>query len=312
DQAVVEPLKRAIEFSSYFAHPDGSYGGEYGSRNTFNFHPDGFEIMGGIYPLATQVADSFLYGVKNGQRAYIEDERIFFHSVGNYLQAYLDYSEMRHRSLYERGDFVKHFQKAGIYIRKEKSRFVVVSTAKGGVIKAFSSGKHLYSDNGLIAKLKNRRLIVTHHVDEYETEIKENCVEVSGNFGLVKLKLATPFKLVLFRMGLLTLGRFSSNLVRILLQKMLITGKKSVPVQFKRTFLFEDGIKIIDEIKYLTKRRDFEIEKLYAGVDHTSIYVVVSNAYQESVLKNWVDLSEFVSELNDKGYMKVERVIEHI
>jgi len=312
DQIVLEPLRKAIEFSSYFVHPDGSYGGEYGSRNTFNFYPDGFEIMGAMYPLATQVADSFLYGIENGKRAYIEDERIFFHSVGNYLQAYLDYSEVRHRSLFERGDFVKHFQKAGIYVRKEKSRVVVISIAKGGVIKAFSYGKHLYSDNGLIAKLKNGRLIVTHHVDEYEAEIKENSVEVSGNFGLVKLRLATPFKLVLFRMGLLTLGRFSSNLVRILLQKMLITGKKSAPVQFKRTFLFEDGIKIIDEIKYLTKRRDFEIEKLYAGVDHTSIYVVVSNAYQESVLKNWVDLSEFLSELNDKGYMKVERVIEDI
>jgi hypothetical protein len=92
---------------------------------------------------------------------------------------------------------------------------------------------------------------------------------------------------------------------------MLITGKKSMPFWFKRTFVFADSIKIIDEVKYVSKRADFEIEKLYVGVDHTSIYVVMSNTYQESVLKNWVDLSEFVSELNEKEYIKVERIIEN-
>ena len=311
DDILLEPLKRAIDFSSYFTHPDGSYGGEYGSRNTFNFYPDGFEIMGRTDTLATQITDRFLYGVRNGKRAYVDDERIFFHTVANYLQAYLDYNEAREGSLDERGDFVKHFQKAGIYIRKEKSRYVIISLSKGGVIKAFSSGRHLYSDNGLIARLTNGRLVVTHHIDKYKTEISENAVEVSGSFGLVKLKLPTPFKFVLFRIGLLTLGRFSSNLVRTLLQKMLITGKKSMPFWFKRTFVFEDSIKIIDEVKYVSKRADFEIEKLYVGVDHTSIYVVMSNTYQESVLKNWVDLSEFVSELNEKEYIKVERIIEN-
>jgi hypothetical protein len=311
DQVLLEPLKSAIDFSSYFAHPDGSYGGEYGSRNTFNFYPHGFEIMGRVYPLATQITDRFLYGVRNGKKAYIEDERIFFHTVANYLQSYLDYNEAREGSLDGRVDFVKHFQKAGIYVRKGKSSYVIISLAKGGVVKAFSSEKHLYSDNGLIARLRSGRLVVTHHVDRYKSEISGNRVEVSGSFGLVKLKLPTPLKFVLFRIGLLTLGRLSSNLVRTLLQKMLITGKKRVPIWFKRTFEFEDSIKIIDEVKYLSKETDFKIEKLYAGVDHTSIYVVMSNTYQESVLKKWFDFSEFIGELNEKNYIKVERIIEN-
>jgi hypothetical protein len=92
---------------------------------------------------------------------------------------------------------------------------------------------------------------------------------------------------------------------------MLITGKKRVPIWFKRTFEFEDSIKIIDEVKYLSKETDFRIEKLYAGVDHTSIYVVMSNTYQESVLKKWFDFSEFIGELNGKNYIKVERIIEN-
>jgi hypothetical protein len=312
DNTVIEPLKRAIDFSSYFIHPDGSYGGEYGSRNTFNFYPHGFEIMGRIYPLATQITDKFLFGVRNRKRAYIEDERIFFHIVTNFLQAYLDYNESRYGTLDSRGDFIKYFDNAKIYIRKEKSRYVIISLAKGGVIKAFSNGRHIYSDNGLIAKLKDGRVVVTHHVDKYKVTIDENKVEVSGNFGFVKLRLLTPFKFIMFRIVLLTLGRFSSNLIRKILQKMLIIGKKGAPIWFKRTFIFEERLRIIDEIEYLSKRKDLRIESLFAGIDHTSIYVVMSNSYQESVLKKWVDYSGFLSELNEKEYVKVERLIEGI
>ncbi|GBD38534.1 hypothetical protein HRbin37_00785 [bacterium HR37] len=309
DERVVEPLKKAVDFASYFIHPDGSYGGEYGSRNTFNFYPHGFEILGKVYPLATQIADRFLLGVKNRKRAYIEDERIFFHFVSNFLQAYLDFNECRTGSLDERGDFEKYFEKAGIYVRKENKRYCVLSLAKGGVIKVFSDGKHIYSDNGLIAKLSNGRLAVTHHVDRYEVSIGKEKVEVSGSFGLVKLRLPTPFKFLLFRLGLLTFGRFSSNLVRRLLQRLLIVGKKSIPIWFRRTFLFEDGLKIVDEIRYISQNKKYRIERLFAGVDHTSIYVVMSNCYQESVLAKWIDYSSSLDELNRSGYLKIERRI---
>lgn len=309
DENVIEPLKRAINFTSYFMHPDGSYGGEYGSRNTFNFYPHGFEIMGTICPLGLQIADKFLYGIKNDKKAYIEDERIFFHNVSNYLQAYVDYHENRNGSLDDRSDFTKHFPKAGLYVRKADARYTVISLLKGGVIKSFSFGKHTYSDNGLVARLKNNKLVVTHHIDKYDVNIGQNSVEVSGNFGVVKLKLPNPYTFIIFRIALLTVGRFSSNLVRALLQSMLITGKKSIPIRFKRTFLFEDQIKITDEITYLSDNEDFKIETLYVGIDHTSIYVVMSNTYQESMLREWIDYSDHLPELNKHRSTKIERLI---
>ncbi|NIN92190.1 hypothetical protein GTO36_04240, partial [bacterium] len=240
DDTVLEPLRKAIEFASYFIHPDGSYGGEYGSRNTFNFYPHGFELMGRIYPLATQITDRFLLGIKSGKRAYLEDERIFFHTVVNFLQAYIDYNDNRSGSLEERGDFVRDFDKAGIYVRSEKSSYAVISTAKGGVVKLFKNGEHLYSDNGLIARLRNFSIVVTHQVDRYETNIDKMRVEVSGQFGFIRPRFANPLKFILFRIGLLVLGRFSSNLIRGVLQRMLITGKRKAPIAFKRTFVFGD------------------------------------------------------------------------
>ena len=53
-------LRPAVEFAWHFMHPDGSYGGEYGSRNTYHFYPHGFEVMAAHEPKAGQIADQFL------------------------------------------------------------------------------------------------------------------------------------------------------------------------------------------------------------------------------------------------------------
>ena len=39
DDSFLKPLVKAAEFSWHFMHPDGSYGGEHGSRNTYHFTP---------------------------------------------------------------------------------------------------------------------------------------------------------------------------------------------------------------------------------------------------------------------------------
>jgi hypothetical protein len=55
-------LRKAIAFAAHFVHPDGSFGGEYTSRNTYNFFPHGFEIAGRWLPEALAVNDRFLAG----------------------------------------------------------------------------------------------------------------------------------------------------------------------------------------------------------------------------------------------------------
>ena len=47
---------------------------------------------------------------------------------------------------------------------------------------------------------------------------------------------ATPLKLVIFRLGLLAVGRWCRTLVRRLLQRKLITGRKECPIRLTRTF----------------------------------------------------------------------------
>ena len=63
-------------FTSYFVHPDGSFGGEYGSRNTYSFFPHGFELIAKWFPQTTNVNDCFILGLKNKLHANFEDDHI--------------------------------------------------------------------------------------------------------------------------------------------------------------------------------------------------------------------------------------------
>ena len=45
DSKVLQPLCKLMDFLSYFVHPDGTIGGEYGSRNTIYFVPNGVENL---------------------------------------------------------------------------------------------------------------------------------------------------------------------------------------------------------------------------------------------------------------------------
>ncbi|MCH8285333.1 hypothetical protein IIB79_02240 [candidate division KSB1 bacterium] len=51
NEAVLKMLKNSVDFYVNFVHPDGTAGGEYGSRNTELFFPAGFEMLRDYYDL---------------------------------------------------------------------------------------------------------------------------------------------------------------------------------------------------------------------------------------------------------------------
>ena len=60
DSVLERSLERAVRFAGELVHPDGSYGGEYGSRNTLAFFPDGFELVGRWMPEASGISATSL------------------------------------------------------------------------------------------------------------------------------------------------------------------------------------------------------------------------------------------------------------
>src|SRR3989304_2008161 len=88
--AIKEWVEAGILFAYRNAHPDGSYGGEYGSRNTYTFFPHGFELIGRWMPEALSINDHFLIGLYKGLSPCYCDDHIIGHQTWNYLLAFRD------------------------------------------------------------------------------------------------------------------------------------------------------------------------------------------------------------------------------
>ena len=66
DARLRDALHRALDFMRYFYHPDGSFGGEYGSRNAKYLMPHGLQLMAAESPAAAQLAATHIRGLVAG------------------------------------------------------------------------------------------------------------------------------------------------------------------------------------------------------------------------------------------------------
>lgn len=301
---ILEMLNPAVDFCWHFMHPDGSYAGEYGSRNTYHFYPHGFEIMAPFNQKAAQIADHFLtHAIPNKTRYFNDDDRMCAHYIYDWIQSWSDFSEVRAAvPLNKRPPFRKYFPKAGMVVLQSPDYHAALNLNKGGVIKITTEKGPLYSDTGLIGKTTGGKVIVSHIVDSYDTsaDTTRECYSVAGQMCWRKSRLATPITQICFRMVNLTLGRFAPNFLRALLQKILITGKPRANYKFRREFQFAaDGVRILNRIEKMAGSAN--IDSLHIGSDATSIYVANSNVFQKSVLLPWHQLKETANNFNSKG-----------
>lgn len=315
DERLLEPLGRAVDFAGWFLHPDGSYAGEYGSRNTFHFYPHGFEVLAPRFPKAGVIAQSFLERAMPERRRYVnDDDRMAAHYVYDWMQAWRDWSPDRPASIMLPAETqTKWFPKAQMLVVRTPKAHVIVAASKGGVAKAVASDGPIHTDTGIVAKLAGKKVVVAHQVD-HENEIAvakdHRSVDIRGRFHERRQPLPSPFKQIIFRVLNLTIGRYNPNLVRSVLQKILITGKARLEMRFRRTITIEDdALRIVDEV-VLPKKKPVKVERLGFSTDATSIYVANSNVYQDSRLEPWTWANaDEVKELNRRGRIHFERVI---
>jgi len=286
-----EAIEKAVELAAHFIHPDGSYGGEYGSRNTYSFFPHGFELVGRWMPQALRLNDLFLVGLANGRAPCFADDHILGHHVWNYLLAWRDFVPDRPPSSPRPPGRVV-LQEAGILIDRRQDTELYLALNKGGVFKLFRGDHLVASDTHISLQVRRRgrvRNAVAHLVDKYSVEIGEDEICIGGTLGWAKHRLLSPFNLMVSRLLMLTLGRFFPNLVRRLLQRMLILGKRDAPFRFTRRFEWREGRwRVTDSLR----ARSWE-QVLSAGIgcDQTSIYVAMSRTFQAGQLQPWLDLT---------------------
>lgn len=308
-ESLVEPLERAVRFAAHFQHPDGCYGGEYGSRNTYHFYPHGFEVMSPRMPEARWVVRAYLEKSLPSRRRYFNDDnRMCAHYVYDWLQAWIDHHTGDDT---EEPDWAPPhtptwFPGAGLLSLRTAAYHAVLATSKGGVLKVHDADGPRLSDTGILLRTSNGRVAVSHLVGSSSTHDDDLMRwSIEGTFHWRRQRLSSPLRQILFRMLNLTVGRWAPNLLRWTLQRLLITGKPEAPFHFRReVVLQEQSVEIRDRIDRLASTR-MEVDRLMVGSDATSIYVANSNVFQDSVLLPWGRHPEAVKTLSTEGTVEL-------
>ncbi|HEY9645148.1 MAG TPA: hypothetical protein V6C88_02195, partial [Chroococcidiopsis sp.] len=209
-----DAIARAVVLAEHFIHPDGSYGGEYSSRNTYNFFPHGFELVGQWMPEALSINDRFLVGLANGRAPCYADDHIIGHHTWNYLLTWYDFVRDRPPTR-PRPTGRLHLPEAGMVIDRRDTTELYLALNKGGVFKLFRDGQLIASDTQFSVQVTQggkRKNAVGHLVAPYAINLGEDAIAISGSLGWAKQKQMTPVNLIILRLVMFTVGRFFPNL----------------------------------------------------------------------------------------------------
>ncbi len=258
-------IKKALDFMVWFLHPDGSYGGEYGSRNTRYLFPSGLEILSSEFEEAAYLLQPFYEEKKLENLVSLEnvdDRFLVFFFLPDYLQALAESQKGKEKPPHSFDSLPpggrKSFPQAGLLVEKGRNFVALIGLKKGGVLKVFSTHKLIYSDSGYFGQTSSGKVVTSQwlnaeegfHLEEKEGGGWSITLErplVFANYSLPLKRLLIPFRLFTCLFG--RSDRVMS-LFAVKLKEKMILGKKKAPLVLKRKISFKEGkiLLIEDEV----------------------------------------------------------------
>lgn len=259
DINICEAIKKAIEFYSYFIHPDGSVGGVYGSRYNESFYPAGFAVMLGEIPITGKIL-GFCIRDDNQQISLNRlDNENLIRLMTNYMEAITDpqpyiIEERKIKLPCEEDKVDKLFKGAAFYIKGDENFYSIVSVKKGGSMVVYSKDerKPLIIDPGYMLSLPGGVKISNGVFQNSEFKIVGDLLSLKAYFYRVSIPLLSPFKGLLLRILGFTLLRidFINDWFKKFLVKNLIMSRKKSPATIEREVRFGREIAIKDNISF--------------------------------------------------------------
>ncbi len=147
ESEIIDLIKKLLEFMSYFCHPDGSFGGEYGCLGSCFLSPVGFEISKKFSPYANFILKNFYKKINESDFSLNNYQDNLF-LINKIIEAF-SYAEQPLISS-PQYDFTKYTKKyfpdARLGIRRNNNYYFVINMNKGGIFKLFYT-KKILSEN---------------------------------------------------------------------------------------------------------------------------------------------------------------------
>ena len=284
DLNILEPIAKSIRFLLYFAHPDGSFGGHYGSRCTRFYYPSGVLAMSQEIPEAAILSNYMQNSIAENRVVALScmDDPNLSPMFNSYVwsatlmktsSTSVDKINPEHVPCERKESFRINFKEAGLLVDRGHKHYSIINYKKGGVVYHFFHKNIKIINTGVVVKSSSGDFGSNHFFDEHQTlSIEDNCVLIRHRIARMPKKLTSPFKFSMLRIFCLSIFRFSvfREFTKRLLVKYLITKPKVWAIWNKREILLGENLQIIDQCDSNADYKKVEVEDPFVPIHMAS------------------------------------------
>lgn len=260
---LADSLSQSIQFLWNFAHPDGSFGGYYGSRSTRFYNPGGILALREEIPEAHALSSFMSPSIKESKVVSIssmdEPNLVPMFNSFAWCASLVKKSIADGVSLPKDLDLPcndltplrKNFSEAGLLIDRGTDYYSIINYKKGGVVQHYVDHKLELVDTGAAFKSSQGKFGSNQTFDAgLKYEVGENKIVVRNQVVEMPKKLPSPLQFLLLRLFCFSIFRssFIREFTKCFLVKYLITKPKRWPVWNEREISL--GKKLVVEDKH--------------------------------------------------------------
>lgn len=265
-----EMAERSLEFLKHFLHPDGTVGGEYGSRNTAYLIPFGLPLMASASPTASNMwqylslhladgnHDVVAGGLDDRYLAYLSPYFMLAADFANRLDPGLSSGETPVPPIAPSGEV--YFPEAKLWVYRNDCFQVIVSLAKGSLFRCDFPDR-TWLDSGFFGTTEDGASFTSQHLN------KDTSVRVENGRAVIKTDirrrkpiLITPWKNILIRcFNMLMPAGLRRGFLTLLRHRAVSAGR---PIgHLKRTIVVKfNAIHIEDIVRFDTPVTEVDLQ----------------------------------------------------
>ncbi len=267
-------VEKACDFLVFFLHPDGSTGGEYGSRNTDYLIPSGFELLAKECPKELPSASMIASFVREGLQKHSLpgpaelDDRYLLYTLSTYFEAHIAAGQLHSVKLPPFAKpFTKTFTDLGITVHNSKHHYFVCNEKKGGSFQLITQREHVF-DSGVVAVVDGVTLTSgVLHIPAVSRS--DGMVVIKGTLSPLPDRSLSTSSLLVLRMASPLLKRSAGlrSLLKAKLRDKLITPKSSSSSEYERVILLSDSmVTVTDTVRSSTPIESFSVEQKFSTI----------------------------------------------
>jgi hypothetical protein len=257
DDVLLQSLKKSLNFLVYAAHPDGSFGGNYGSRNTRFLLPGGLTMLSSDDANASALTRFSVEHLDNHRYVNLDsvDEGNLIPFFNDYVLAAIGYMNnqlfLKPSILpcFDNKNFRNYYSNSGWLVDRGKHHYTIINLNKGGSLVHFELNHKILDFSGFFWKNKKNHIFSTIKSQARLLEnLDLNSNELICDFPITKISrpLPNPFNFLVLRLMSLTIFKsiFLGNTVKRFLSYCLIKRKTKYVGFIRKRFSLGPSVRV--------------------------------------------------------------------